>query len=261
MTVKFADLSAGIHILGNCHTRRQYRIVLRHRERHIVIRKLVEEALTYVVVCLMGPSLLGIDRKDRIEIRDIKYIVLNAIGEAEDLFIKDADVDALHIASLVAHAMKDPELALRVSQTILKQNENDDSALFELPSIYIALKQFDKAVEAFENSVKLHPENPTALNNYSWFLSTTAQDAYRDGKKALDLGLKAAQASNYEKAYILSTLAAAYAENGDFENALKYIQKALEINKDESIAQSIKNEMESYKQNKPIREDSNEWFK
>ena len=194
-------------------------------------------------------------QKDKANFDDARKTVENILND------KDADVDALHIASLVAHTMKDPELALRVSQTILKQDENDDSALFELPSIYIALKQFDKAVEAFENSVKLHPENPTALNNYSWFLSTTAQDAYRDGKKALDLGLKAAQASNYEKAYILSTLAAAYAETGDFENAMKYIQKAIEINKDESIAQSIKNEMESYKQNKPIREDSNEWFK
>ena len=42
---------------------------------------------------------------------------------------------------------------------------------------------------------------------------------------------------------------------------MKFIQKALEINKDDSIADSINNEMESYKQNKPIREDSNEWFK
>ena len=186
----------------------------------------------------------------------------NARKEVENLLNdKDADVDALHIASNVAHAMKDPELALQVSQTVLKQDENDEEALFELPSIYIALKQYDKAVEAFEKSVNQYPESPTALNNYSWFLSTTTQDAYRDGKKALKLGLKAAQASNYEKAYILSTLAAAYAENGDFENAMKFIQKALEINKDDSIVQSVKNEMESYKQKKPIREDSNEWFK
>ena len=174
---------------------------------------------------------------------------------------KEPDFAALNYAGVVAHLMKDFDLKLRIFQIILKQDENNEDAVCELPSIYIALKQYDKAVEAFEKSVKLYPENPTALNNYSWFLSTTDQDAFRDGKKALDLALKAAQASNYEKAYILSTLAAAYAENGDFENALKYIQKALEINKDESIAQSIKNEMESYKQNKPIREDSNEWFK
>lgn len=193
--------------------------------------------------------------KDKANFDDAQKAVESLLND------KDADVDVLHIASNVAHAMKDPELALRVSQTILKQDENNEDALFELPSIYIALKQYDKAVETFEKSVKLYPENPTALNNYSWFLSTTAQDAYRDGKKALELAIKAAQASNYEKAYILSTLAAAYAENGDFENAMKFIQKALEINKDDSIVESIKNEMESYKQKKPIREDSNEWFK
>ena len=194
-------------------------------------------------------------QKDKANFDDARKAVENILND------KDADVDALLIASSVAQKIKNPELALKVFQCILKQDDKNEDALCGIPTAYIALKQYDKAVEAFEKSVKLFPENPTALNNYSWFLATTTQDAWRDGKKALELGLKAAQASNYEKAYILSTLAAAYAENGDFENALKYIQKALEINKDDSIAQSIKNEMESYKQNKPIREDADEWFK
>ncbi len=174
---------------------------------------------------------------------------------------KEPDFEALNYAGTVAHAMKDPDLKLRVFQTILKQDEKNEDALCELPPIYIALKQYDKAVEAFEKSVKLFPENPTALNNYSWFLATTTQDAYRDGKKALELGLKAAQASNYEKAYILSTLAAAYAENGDFENAIKTVQKALDDEKDEKLTKELKNELESYQQNKPIREDADAWFK
>lgn len=194
-------------------------------------------------------------QKDKVNFADARKAIEKLMND------KDADVKALQIASGVALTMKDPELALRISENILKLDDKNESVLCQIPSLYIALKQYDKAVEAYEKSVKLFPENPTALNNYSWFLSTTTQDAYRDGKKALELGLKAAEASNYERAFILSTLAAAYAENGDFENALKFIQKALEINKDDSITESIKNEMESYKQNKPVRENSDEWLK
>lgn len=174
---------------------------------------------------------------------------------------KEPDLEALNYAGIAAHVMKDPELLLRIFQVILKQDENNENAICQIPSVYIALKQYDKAVEAFEKSVKQFPENPTALNNYSWFLSTTDQDAFRDGKKALELALKASQATDYKQAYILSTLAAAYAETGDFENAIKTVQKALEDEKDEKLTKELKNELESYKHNKPVREEADAWFK
>lgn len=174
---------------------------------------------------------------------------------------KEADVRTLVLARDIAYEMKDADLILKISEAILKQDEKNVFARSGLPSIYVALKQYDKAVEAFEKNIELFPENPTNLNNYSWFLSTITQDSYRDGKKALELALKAAQATDYKESYILSTLAAAYAENGDFENALKTVQKALELVKDEKQKEELKNELESYKQNKPIREDSESWNK
>ncbi|MBR5161237.1 MAG: hypothetical protein IKW80_06380, partial [Thermoguttaceae bacterium] len=137
---------------------------------------------------------------------------------------KDADARALIVARDAAHVMKDPELMLKISQAVLKQDEKNEYALSLLPSIYIVLKQYDKAVEAFEKNIELNPESPTALNNYSWFLATITEDAYRDGKKALELALKAAKATEYKQSFILSTLAAAYAETGDFENAIKTVQ-------------------------------------
>ena len=174
---------------------------------------------------------------------------------------KDADARARIVARDAAHVMKDPELMLKISQAVLKQDEKNEYALSLLPSIYIVLKQYDKAVEAFEKNIELNPESPTALNNYSWFLATITEDAYRDGKKALELALKAAKATEYKQSFILSTLAAAYAETGDFENAIKTVQKALDGEKDEKLTKELKNELESYQQNKPIREKTEDWFK
>ena len=174
---------------------------------------------------------------------------------------KEADVRALIVARDAAYVMKDADLMLKISQAVLKQDEKNEYALSLLPSIYIVLKQNDKAVEAFEKNLELSPENPTALNNYSWFLSTIAEDAYRDGKKALELARKAAEATEYKQSFILSTLAAAYAETGDFENAIKTVQKALDDEKDEKLTKELKDELESYQQNKPIRQKAEDWFK
>jgi len=60
-------------------------------------------------------------------------------------------------------------------------------------------------------------------------LATSPDDKLRDGKRALKLATKAAESSGYETPHILSTLAAAYAETGDFENAAKWSQKAVEL--------------------------------
>ena len=57
------------------------------------------------------------------------------------------------------------------------------------------------------------------LNNLAWVLATSPDDKLRDGKRAIELATKAAEVSNYETPHVLSTLAAAYAETGDFEKA------------------------------------------
>ncbi|MFW6114235.1 MAG: hypothetical protein ACOC7K_00675, partial [bacterium] len=91
------------------------------------------------------------------------------------------------------------------------------------------------------------------LNNFAWVLATSPDDKLRDGSRALELARQACELTDYKEAHILSTLASAHAELGDFEKAVKWAKKACELG-DESVQEQLKQELESYKNREPWRE-------
>jgi Tfp pilus assembly protein PilF len=95
------------------------------------------------------------------------------------------------------------------------------------------------------------------LNNLAWVLATSPKDDIRNGKRSLELGLRACELTKYKEAHILSTLAAGYAESGDMANAVKWSEKAVEAGKEEKAEQleQLEKELESYKAGKPWREE------
>lgn len=95
------------------------------------------------------------------------------------------------------------------------------------------------------------------LNNLAWVLATSPKDDIRNGKRSLELGLRACELTKYKEAHILSTLAAGYAESGDMTNAIKWSEKAVEAGKEEQAEQleQLEKELESYKAGKPWREE------
>ena len=136
---------------------------------------------------------------------------------------------------------------------VIRQDPKNWLAKYSRADTYLNVGKHKEAIADYEAALEINREYDNLLNNLAWVLSTSPVDDVRDGKRAVELALKACEVSNYEKPHILSTLAAAYAESGDFKNAVKWAKKAVEIGR-EDIQEQLEHELKSYSKKKPWRE-------
>ncbi|MEL7498225.1 MAG: tetratricopeptide repeat protein [Planctomycetota bacterium] len=134
----------------------------------------------------------------------------------------------------------------------LKLTPNNPFALANRAVAWLGKGEFEKAKMDYEAAQKIAPELDEALNGYAWFLATCPDEKYRNGKLAIQKATKACEISKNKDWYHLDTLASAYAEELDFENAVKYAQMALDV-APESKRNICQQQLERFQRKEPFR--------
>jgi protein O-mannosyl-transferase len=109
--------------------------------------------------------------------------------------------------------------------------------------------RIEEAVHEYEAALKSEPESILAQNNLAWLLATSSKASVRDGTKAVQLAKQADRLTGGSDPIILHTLAAAYAENRQFPEAVEAAQRALELadaNGITSLAESLRSKLALY---------------
>lgn len=86
-----------------------------------------------------------------------------------------------------------------------------------------------RAIEQLERAHALLPDWSIAQNNLAWMLATAAESSLRDGDRALRLARLGVELTGGQDEEVLSTLAAALAAAGDFEQAADVVQQAAQL--------------------------------
>jgi tetratricopeptide (TPR) repeat protein len=130
----------------------------------------------------------------------------------------------------------------------LEKRPKDPDFVYGLGWMYEQSKQWTKAVKAYELACEINIKNITASNNLAWVLATAPDKSIRDGKRAVRFAKRAMQMAPTHPA-IADTMAAAYAEAGDFANAIKFQHKVIKT----SPTQENRDRLKLYEQSKPYR--------
>ena len=122
-------------------------------------------------------------------------------------------------------------------------------------STYAAIAQYDKALADYAQAIQYGPDQTMAYNNFAWLLATCPQAKLRDGKKAVEYATKSCQLSEWKEGASLDTLAAAYAEAGDFDNAVKWENASMQIpNQTPSVIADDQSRLALYQAHKAYHE-------
>ncbi len=117
-------------------------------------------------------------------------------------------------------------------------------------------KEYSKAIADFNQAVRLDPTLLEGYNNTAWLLATCPEERFRNGNRAIELATKACELSEWTIPGTLDTIAAAYAEVGSFELAIKYEKRAIELNpRDPEILKGPKQRLLFYLDHSPYREE------
>lgn len=122
---------------------------------------------------------------------------------------------------------------------------------------YFAKGNYRAAASDYEKAARLSPSDYDAAHNLAWFQATCPEDSLRNGKDALEGSLRLCRRSNWQDSNAVDTLAAAYAETGDFDNAVKYQTQALNMKGVHALSRKrMQERLELYRQHKPYRQES-----
>jgi tetratricopeptide (TPR) repeat protein len=108
-----------------------------------------------------------------------------------------------------------------------KSKRDNADAFVARATRYRKSGMYEKAAADFNSAIQIDPNYSVPYNELAWLLATCPLGGVRDGKKAVECALHACELSQWDRPWEVDTLAAAYAEAGDFDNAVKYEQQYL----------------------------------
>jgi tetratricopeptide (TPR) repeat protein len=126
-------------------------------------------------------------------------------------------------------------------------------------TVLVQQRRVREGVEEWEKVLAIQRDNGNALSNLAWVYATSPDDSLRDGMKAVQLAEQAMQVSGRRIPIIFRTLAAAYAENGQFSQAIQTAQQALELANSQGnagLAAELQGNIVLYQERQPLRDSS-----
>jgi tetratricopeptide (TPR) repeat protein len=227
----------------------------------------------WVILCLLIVGLPSLQGRDVVLSVDNPAAAVMASNKANDLE-KKGDLDgAIRYYSAAIRVDPTMYVAIYSRGTIYMQQHKWDLAMADFnraltvsPSFLLgaikraqlnqSLGHYDLALAELTHIIDLRPRihaNALAHSSRAWIYATCPEPAFRNGKQAVADANLACKIDSWDNWDYIDTLAAAYAETGDFEKAIKFENKAMHKTRDADTVKGLQERLALYQQHQPFR--------
>jgi tetratricopeptide (TPR) repeat protein len=152
------------------------------------------------------------------------------------------------------YARMDYDRAIADYDEAIRLDPKDTRAFGGRGNAWYVKNEHANAVADYSEALRLGSQDGNFFDGLAWVLSTSQDAKVRDGKRAVELAKKACAMTKYKTGLHLDTLAAACAEVGQFDDAVRYAEKALtDANFASMRGDEVRLRIEQYKQKIPFR--------
>lgn len=138
-------------------------------------------------------------------------------------------------------------------ETVLEAKWEYADALAGLARVHAARGQWTDAATKYRAALRKQPINGDTAREFAWLLATSPDDAVRHGVEAVRWGIIVVESNRQHDPQALDTLAAAYAEAGDFAAAQKWAEQAV-TELDGAGDEPVRRRLELYRAGRPYRQ-------
>jgi len=172
--------------------------------------------------------------KDKLIDDSLNLIKEGKFAEAKEILVSlyqdyPDEIEILKNLALCELNLKNPQKALEVFQKVLEKDENDATAWFYIGTLYALINRDENAEKAFLKVIELRPDYEDAYKN---LILIYLKNGQLDKIQPFEEKLKEFDTQDYQTFYMLGTT---YVALHQYEKAISYLLKAIEINPDNAL--------------------------
>lgn len=145
-----------------------------------------------------------------------------------------------------------PVEAIAQCELAIKMKPDYADAHSNLAAVLVHQNRFQEAATHYETALKLNPKDADVCNNYAWLLATCPEESVRNGSLSMELSQKAIALKGSPDPGVMDTLAAGYAETGQFQEAIQWQTRSLE-GSPEPMRTDFQRRLDLYRAGQPYR--------
>ncbi|PYL97966.1 MAG: hypothetical protein DME27_06745 [Verrucomicrobia bacterium] len=173
------------------------------------------------------------------------------------LGLRDGNAAAHYGLGLALSQQRKTDEAIEHWQKSLELQPDNLNARNNLGAALAGIGRTPEAIEQWQQALAFDPDNGNAANNLAWVFATSPDATLRDGAKAVAYAKRATKVPGGDNPLVYRTLAAAYAENRQFAEAISAAEHARQLAQaagNSALVSELDRCIELFRQQRTLRE-------